>query len=77
MGMYPFAAAGDFMTDSSFWTLMAYCAVSGGSLLIIGSAAGVTAMGMEKISFGYYFKRFTPWVLAGFLLGTAVFVLIF
>ena len=37
----------------------------------------VTAMGMEKISFGYYFKRFTPWVLAGFLLGTAVFVLIF
>ena len=77
MGMYPLAAAGDFMTDSSFWTLMAYCAVSGGSLLIIGSAAGVTAMGMEKISFGYYFKRFTPWVLAGFLLGTAVFVLIF
>ncbi|MBR7157644.1 MAG: sodium:proton antiporter NhaD [Bacteroidales bacterium] len=77
MGMYPLAETGDFMTNSPFWTLMAYCAVSGGSLLIIGSAAGVTAMGIEKISFGYYLKRFTPWVLAGFLLGAAVFALIF
>ena len=77
MGMYPLAAAGDFMVNSSFWTLMAFCAVSGGSLLIIGSAAGVTAMGIEKISFGYYLKRFTPWVLVGFLLGFAVYLLLF
>jgi Na+/H+ antiporter NhaD/arsenite permease-like protein len=77
MGMYPLAAAGDFMVNSPFWTLMAFCAVSGGSLLVIGSAAGVTAMGMEKISFVYYFKRFTPWVLVGFLLGFALFVLLF
>ena len=65
------------MVNSPFWTLMAFCAVSGGSLLVIGSAAGVTAMGMEKISFVYYFKRFTPWVLVGFLLGFALFVLLF
>lgn len=77
IGMYPLAATGDFMANSSFWTLLAYSGVCGGSILIIGSAAGVTAMGMEKISFGYYFKRFTPAVMAGFLLGIAVFVLLF
>ncbi len=77
MGMYPVAAAGDYMCDSSFWTFLAYCAVTGGSLLIIGSAAGVTAMGLEKISFGYYFKRFTPSIFAGFLLGAAIYALLF
>lgn len=76
IGMYPVAAAGDFMADSSFWTFLAYSAVTGGSILIIGSAAGVTAMGLEKISFGYYLKRFTPTIFAGFLLGAAVYALL-
>ncbi len=77
MGMYPIAASGDFMADGSFWTFLAYCAVTGGSILIIGSASGVTAMGMEKISFGYYFKRFTPWIFVGFLAGAALYLLLF
>lgn len=75
MGMYPLQSDGVFATDSSFWTLLAYCAVTGGSLLIIGSAAGVTVMGMEKISFGYYLKRFSPLVLLGFFAGVVVYLL--
>ena len=77
MGMYPVAESGQFMADSSFWTFLAYCAVTGGSILIIGSASGVTAMGLEKISFGYYLKRFTPSILIGFLLGAGVYSLMF
>lgn len=77
MGMYPLQDAGVFAADSSFWTLLAYCAVTGGSILIIGSAAGVTVMGMEKISFGYYLKRFTPLVLVGFFVGILVYSLMF
>ena len=55
--------------DHSFWILLAYCAGTGGSLLIIGSAAGVAAMGMEKISFGWYFKNITWLAFAGYLAG--------
>jgi Na+/H+ antiporter NhaD/arsenite permease-like protein len=73
MGMYPLQETGVFAADSTFWTLMAYCAVCGGGILIIGSAAGVTVMGMEKISFGYYLKRFTPLVLLGFFAGLLVY----
>lgn len=76
MGMYPIADTGAFMADGSFWTFLAYTAVTGGSILIIGSASGVTAMGMEKIPFGYYLKKFTPLALAGFLSGVAYFLLI-
>ena len=76
MGMYPLQDGGVFAPDSSFWTLLAYCAVTGGSILIIGSASGVTVMGMEKISFGYYFKRFTPLILLGFLAGVLMYMLI-
>lgn len=76
MGMYPLQDMGVFAADSSFWTLLAYCAVTGGSILIIGSAAGVTVMGMEKISFGYYLKRFTPIVLLGFFAGIVVYMLL-
>ena len=76
MGMYPVEAVGAFAADSSFWTLLAYCAVTGGSLLIIGSAAGVTVMGMEKISFGYYLKRITPIVLLGYIVGVLVYMMI-
>lgn len=77
IGMYPIAAAGPFMTDGTFWTFLAYCAVTGGSILIIGSASGVTVMGLEKISFGYYLKRFTPLALLGYFAGAAVYMLLF
>jgi Na+/H+ antiporter NhaD/arsenite permease-like protein len=77
MGMYPIAHAGAFMADSSFWTFLAYCAVTGGSILIIGSASGVTVMGLEKISFGYYLKKFTPIALLGYFAGAGVYLLLF
>ena len=77
MGMYPLQEAGIFAADSSFWTLLALCAVTGGSLLIIGSAAGVTVMGMEKISFGYYLKRFSPLALLGFGGGVLVYMFLY
>ena len=77
MGMYPIAETGTFAINGGFWTLLAYSAVTGGSILIIGSATGVTAMGMEKISFGYYLKKFTPLALLGFATGAAVYLLIF
>lgn len=76
MGMYPLQELGVFATDGSFWTFIAYCCVAGGSILIIGSAAGVTVMGLEKISFGYYFKRFTPLALLGYCAGAAVYLLL-
>lgn len=75
MGMYPVAAVGEFACNSSFWTFLAYCAVTGGSLLIIGSAAGVTVMGLEKISFGYYLKRISWLVLIGYFVGAALYLL--
>ncbi len=83
MGMYPIAdaaqAAGTnlhyFVADGGFWTFLAYCAVTGGSILIIGSATGVTVMGMEKVSFGYYLKRFTPLALLGYVVGGLVFLM--
>ena len=69
MGMYPMAAAGDFAQDGIFWQLLAYCAGVGGSRLIIGSAAGVVVMGLEKITFGWYMKRITWIVFVGYLAG--------
>lgn len=77
IGMYPTADVGPFMADGSFWTFLAYCAVTGGSILIIGSATGVTVMGLEKVSFGYYFKRITPLVILGYLAGSAIYFLLF
>ncbi len=77
MGMYPLAEAGAYATDSSFWTFLAYTCVTGGSILIIGSAAGVTVMGMEKISFGYYLKKFTPIALIAYCIGAGVYLLLF
>lgn len=61
--------------DHSFWDLLAYCAGTGGSLLIIGSAAGVMAMGMEKISFFWYLRKITPLALLGYLAGIGAFVI--
>lgn len=69
MGMYPIAPTGDMAVDGIFWQLLAYCAGVGGSMLIIGSAAGVVVMGLERISFGWYFKHITPLALAGYLAG--------
>lgn len=64
-----------FPADHYFWNLLAYAAGTGGSALIIGSAAGVAAMGLEKISFGWYLKRVSVWAVIGYLAGAAAYVL--
>lgn len=69
MGMYPLETVGDMATDGIFWQLLAYCAGVGGSLLIIGSAAGVVVMGLERISFGWYMRKITPVALVGYFAG--------
>ena len=69
MGMYELAPMGDMAVDGIFWQLLAYCAGVGGSMLIIGSAAGVVVMGLEKITFGWYLKRITWIVFVGYLAG--------
>ncbi len=63
-----------FLPDGAFWTLLAYCAGRGGSLLIIGSAAGVVAMGLEKINFTWYLRHFTLMALTGYLAGILTFL---
>jgi Na+/H+ antiporter NhaD/arsenite permease-like protein len=73
MGMYPVAAAGDMAVDGIFWQLLAYCAGVGGSMLIIGSAAGVVVMGLEKITFGWYLKKMTWVAFTGYLAGMLVY----
>ena len=69
MGMYPIQAAGDMAVDGIFWQLLAYCAGVGGSMLIIGSAAGVVVMGLEKITFGWYMKKITWIAFVGYVAG--------
>ena len=69
MGMYPVQATGDMAIDGIFWQLLAYCAGVGGSMLIIGSAAGVVVMGLEKITFGWYMKKITWIAFVGYLAG--------
>lgn len=61
--------------NDPFWMLLAYCAGTGGSCLIIGSAAGVAAMGMEKIDFVWYAKRIAPLAFAGYVAGVLVYFL--
>ena len=56
-----------------FWMMLAYCAVTGGSCLIIGSAAGVAAMGLEHINFVWYLRKIAPWALLGYLAGFLVY----
>lgn len=73
MGMYPIAEAGAMAQDGIFWQLLAYCAGVGGSMLIIGSAAGVVVMGLEKITFGWYMKRISWIALVGYLAGILVY----
>ncbi|MBP5326446.1 MAG: sodium:proton antiporter NhaD [Bacteroidales bacterium] len=78
-GMYPHEVAEGvnviFGQNHPFWEFLAYCAGTGGSLLIIGSAAGVAVMGMEKIDFIWYLKKITLLALIGYLAGALVFVL--
>jgi Na+/H+ antiporter NhaD/arsenite permease-like protein len=71
MGMYPLA---QYPADSFLWEFMAYCAGTGGSILIIGSAAGVAAMGLEKIRFFWYARRIAPLALLGYAAGIVAYV---
>jgi len=71
-GMY---SQGQFPTDHFFWSFLAYCAGTGGSMLIIGSAAGIAVMGMERISFFWYLKKIAWLALIGYLSGALVFLL--
>ena len=84
IGMYPIADAAAiavsadpvyaqlFMPNGLFWLLLSYCAGVGGSILIIGSAAGVVAMGMEKIEFSWYLKNISLMAFVGYVAGIAV-----
>jgi Na+/H+ antiporter NhaD/arsenite permease-like protein len=74
MGMYPLS---QYPTDSFLWEFMAYCAGTGGSILIIGSAAGVAAMGIEKIQLVWYMRRIAWLAILGYFAGAAVYVLQF
>ncbi len=65
LDMYP--------VDSQFWQMIAYCTATGGSVLVIGSAAGVAFMGMERVSFTWYLRRISLPALAGYLGGVAVY----
>ena len=81
MGMYDIESVqatgylAHFVVDGTFWEFLAYCAGTGGSILIIGSAAGVAAMGMEKIDFIWYLKKISLLALAGYLAGAGVYYL--
>ena len=76
MGMYPIEGVDAIFTQNHpFWEFLAYCAGTGGSLLIIGSAAGVAVMGMEKIDFIWYLKKIAWLALAGYIAGALVFIL--
>jgi Na+/H+ antiporter NhaD/arsenite permease-like protein len=72
MGMYDLT---QFPTDHFFWEFLAYCAGTGGSILIIGSAAGVATMGMEKINFIWYLKKISLLALLGYFAGAGVYLL--
>jgi Na+/H+ antiporter NhaD/arsenite permease-like protein len=71
MGMYDLA---HYPPDSFLWEFIAYCAGTGGSILIIGSAAGVAAMGLERIEFLWYARRIAVPALAGYLAGAVVYI---
>ncbi|KAL6218901.1 hypothetical protein ACLB2K_012108 [Fragaria x ananassa] len=71
MGMYDVTS---FPQDSEFWQLVAYCAGTGGSMLVIGSAAGVAFMGMEKVDFFWYFRKVSGFAFAGYAAGIAAYL---
>jgi Na+/H+ antiporter NhaD/arsenite permease-like protein len=72
-GMYSLT---EFPLDHPFWQFMAYCTGTGGSILIIGSAAGVAAMGLTKIEFFWYLKKISLWALLGYLSGAITYIAI-
>lgn len=74
MGMYDLNT---FPPDSKIWEFLAYCAGTGGSILIIGSASGVAVMGMEKIDFLWYLRKISFTALLGYFTGVIVYLLIF
>ena len=74
MGMYEITPIGDFAVDGKFWEFLAYCAGTGGSVLIIGSAAGVAVMGILKIDFIWYMKNICLLALMGYLAGAATYI---
>jgi len=67
----------NYVVDGDFWNLLAYCAGTGGSILIIGSAAGVAVMGLEKIEFLWYMKKISLLALLGYLSGVITYFLMF
>jgi Na+/H+ antiporter NhaD/arsenite permease-like protein len=73
MGMYSLT---DFPMDHQMWEYLAFCAGTGGSILIIGSAAGVAVMGMEKIEFGWYLKKIGLLALLGYFAGAGLYLLL-
>lgn len=73
MGMYPMDV---YPQDHMLWEFLAYCAGTGGSMLIIGSAAGVAVMGMERVDFVWYLKRISGLAMAGYLSGAVVYLLL-
>ena len=73
MGMYNLA---QYPADSFLWEFLAYCAGTGGSILVIGSAAGVAAMGLEKIDFLWYVRKISGLALLGYAAGALAYVLL-
>ena len=75
MGMYEIQSIGDYAVDGKFWQFLAYCAGTGGSVLIIGSAAGVAVMGILKVDFIWYMKKISFLALMGYLAGAGTYYL--
>jgi len=75
MGMYPVAETGYYAMDGMFWEFLAYCAGTGGSVLIIGSAAGVAIMGILKIDFIWYVKNISALAFIGYIAGAITYIL--
>ncbi|XP_057495196.1 sodium/proton antiporter 1-like isoform X1 [Actinidia eriantha] len=73
MGMYDLTS---FPQDSEFWQMVAYCAGTGGSMLVIGSAAGVALMGMEKVDFFWYLRKVSGFAFAGYASGIAAYLVV-
>jgi len=75
-GMYPVTTGGGpFAPGGMFWLFLAYCAGTGGSALIIGSAAGIAVMGLERMDFIWYLRKITLLSITGYLAGAVVFIL--
>jgi Na+/H+ antiporter NhaD/arsenite permease-like protein len=75
-GMYEIAPTGPYMVDGTFWEFLAYCAGTGGSCLVIGSAAGVAIMGILRIDFFWYMKRISLLAFAGYISGAIYYILV-